>query len=413
MITTTNKSERVLDYERRFRDFLDRDVAPLEASLAEAGVGTPAYPKLDADGRMHPEMWKARRQVQRRAGELGLYAPHITEANGGSGFTRVEMHHVEEFVYHESGLGLGLAALAWTEGPSPAHEHLSDAVCDQYLGPIVRGEMSTGFSNTEPNVGSDVLALETVAKRDGSDWILNGHKKWITAAGFSDTFLVTCVTSPGEGTRSLSMFLVDANDPGFSRGPDNPTLMNDGFTGELILEDVRLPAERLVGEVGDGFALAMSWINWRRMCRGGMCAGWGEWLVERAVRRAHRRIAGGKAIGEHQAVQNTIAEMDLEVYQLRSTSLVAQAHLDEMGAFDLRLDRDAPRLVSLIKVISDEAFYRVADKAIQVHGAAGLQIGTPEEKLFRVARNLRIPAGTTQVQYNAISRSRLRTSTRA
>ncbi|CAB5020994.1 unannotated protein [freshwater metagenome] len=107
-------------------------------------------------------------------------------------------------------------------------------------------------------------------------------------------------------------------------------------------------------------------------------------------------------------MQHLIAQMDLDTYQARATSLVAQAELDQMGAFSIPLSREAPRLISLVKVINDEAFYRVADRAVQVHGAAGLAIGTPEEKLFRVARNLRIPAGTTEIQYNAISRGRFR-----
>lgn len=401
-------SQRVVDYTERFANFLADEVAPLEEELAGQRAGSSSHPQLDEHGRMHPLIWEARREVQRRAGALGLYQPHISVEKGGSGFTRVEMHHVEEYVYRSSGLGLGLAALAWTEGPSPAHEYISDALRQQYLDPIVSGQMSTGFSNTEPNVGSDVLAMETSAVQDGSDWILNGHKKWITSAAFSDTFLVTCVTEPGLGTKSLSMFLVDARDPGFSRGPDNPTMMNDGFTGELNFDNVRLPAERVVGEIGDGFALAMSWINWRRLCRGGMCSGWGEWLIERAVNRSQERLSGGRPIGQFQGVQHLIAQMDTDVFQAKAASLVAQASLDGMGAFSIPLDRAAPRLVSLVKVVNDEAFYRVSDKAIQVHGASGLLLGSPEEKLFRVARNLRIPAGTTEVQYNAISRSLMR-----
>ena len=103
-----------------------------------------------------------------------------------------------------------------------------------------------------------------------------------------------------------------------------------------------------------------------------------------------------------------IARMDADVYQARAASLVAQARLDELGAFAIPLDQEAPRLVSLVKVTSDEAFYRVCDNAVQVHGANGMLRGTPEEKLFRVARNLRIPAGATEIQLNAVSRTLLK-----
>jgi alkylation response protein AidB-like acyl-CoA dehydrogenase len=185
-------------------------------------------------------------------------------------------------------------------------------------------------------------------------------------------------------------------------------MLDDGLTGALEFEGVRVPADNLVGQVGDGFALGMTSITWRRVGRGGMCAGWGRWLLERAIERAQHRHSGGKPIAEHQAVQHLLAEMDMNIYQARAASLLAQAELDRLGPFDIPLHADAPRLVSLIKAINDDAFYRVADNAVQVHGASGLLRGSPEEKMFRIARNLRIPAGTEQIQRNAIARGLLR-----
>jgi alkylation response protein AidB-like acyl-CoA dehydrogenase len=139
-----------------------------------------------------------------------------------------------------------------------------------------------------------------------------------------------------------------------------------------------------------------------------MCSGWGQWLIERAIDRAQQRKSGGKPIGELQAVQHMIANMEADWYQARATSLIAQAELDEMGAFDIPLDRRAPRLIALVKLINDESFYRLCDNAVQVHGAMGLMRGKPEEKLFRIARNLRIPAGTVEVQRNAIAQALLK-----
>ena len=147
-------------------------------------------------------------------------------------------------------------------------------------------------------MGTDVLAKSTHATQDGSDWIINGRKAWITNSYLADFIRVVAVTAPGAGTRSLSMFIVDADSPGFRRGRDIPTMLKDGLTGELEFTDVRVPMENVVGEVGDGFAWAMSWINWRRLCRGGMCSGWGQWLLDRAVRRAQKRQSGGKPIAE-------------------------------------------------------------------------------------------------------------------
>lgn len=407
-VTDIGVSGRVAAYTERFRRFLDEDVADLERDLAGRGAGTASRPALDDRGRMHPAVWEARREVQRRSAALGLYAPHTGTAAGGGGFSRVEMHHVEEYVYRHSGLGLGLAALAWTEGPNPAVEHCSPAVRGKYLDRLVSGEITAAFCNTEPGAGSDVLRMETRATRDGGDWVLDGAKGWITNSHFADVLQVVAVTEPGAGTRSLSMFLVDADAPGVTRGADLPTMLGDGLTGSLELRDVRVPAENLVGAIGDGFGLAMSWINWRRMCRGGMCAGWGDWLRRRAVDYARRREVGGEPIASRQAVQHLLAEIDADVCRARSTSLVLQAELDALDPFAMPSHPDVPRLVSLIKVVNDEAFFRVADHAVQVRGAVGLVQDSPEEKLFRVARNLRIPAGTTEVQRNAIARGLLR-----
>jgi alkylation response protein AidB-like acyl-CoA dehydrogenase len=407
-MTDVGPTDRVSGYTGRFQSFLDGEISEIEKSLARQDVGTASQPRLDDRGRMHPAVWEARREVQRRSGALGLYAPHNGSEVGGGGFTRVEMHHVEEFVYRSSGLGLGLAALGWTEGPNPAIERCSPEMREKYLAPLIKGEITGAFCNTEPSVGSDVLAMTTHADRDGVDWVINGSKAWITNSHFADVLQVVAVTEAGAGTRSLSMFLVDGDAPGVTRGRDIPTMLGDGLTGTLEFADVRVPAGNVVGEVGDGFALAMAWINWRRMCRGGMCAGWGYWLLERAVTYARTRKSGGKPIAELQAVAHLLATMDADVYQARATSLVAQAELDRLGPFAVPMDPRAPRLISLIKTINDEAFFRVADSAVQVHGATGLIQDSPEEKLFRVARNLRIPAGTTEIQRNAIARGLLR-----
>ena len=401
-------SRRVQDYTSRFGRFLSEQAEPLETELAGRGLGTVWAPALDGKGRMHPEVWEARREVQRRSAAAGLYNPHVGADLGGGGFSRVEMQHVEEYVYRHAGLGLGLCGLAWTEGANPAIEHCSDAARGRYLEPLMAGEISAAFANTETSVGTDVLAMSTSARRDGSDWILDGHKAWITNAHFADVLQVIAVTNPGHGSRTLSMFLVDADAPGVTRGRDIPTMLGDGLTGELAFEGVRIPAENVVGDVGDGFALAMSWINWRRLCRGGMCAGWGYWLLDRAVERARTRQSGGRPIAELQAVQHLLADIDADIFSARSASLVAQAELDELGPYSIPLHHDAPRLISLIKVINDQAFFRVADNALQVHGGTGLLQNSPEEKLFRVARNLKIPAGTVEIQRNAIARGLLR-----
>lgn len=394
---------RVRDHLVRFDRFLRDEVGPVEEELTRQRAGTPWQPALTEQGRMHPAVWEARREVQRRAAAQGLYAPHMPVELGGAGFSRVEMMHVEEHVYHAAGLGLGLAALAWTEGPGP---HLYTARRD-IVDRLTSAEITGAFANTEPDVGTDVLNMRTRAVRDGSGWIIDGRKAWITNAAFADVVAVSAVTEDGAGSRSLTLFLVEADRAGFSRGADYPTILDDGLTGELRFDGVRVPDENRVGEVGRGFGHAMGYINWRRLCRGGMCAGWGRWLLERAVARAKQRHSGGKAIAEHQVIAHQLADMDADVYTARATSLLAQAQLDAIGPYEIPLGSAARRLVSLVKVVNDEAFFRVADRAVQIGGASGLALGSVEEKLFRIARDLKIPAGTVEIQRNAIARSLL------
>ena len=403
----TEPTPRVAELLPRYARFLAEQVPPVEDDLARQGVGTAWAPALDEHGRMHPAVWEARREVQRRSAAAGLYAPHLPVELGGLGLTRVETMLVEELVYRRAGLGLGLAALAWTEGPSPNLLHLSESGRHRFLGPLVRAETTCAFANTEPGAGSAVLSMATRAERDGDGWVLSGHKGWITNAHFCDVAQVVAVTEPGAGSRSLTMFVVEADREGFRRGADYPTMLDDGLTGELLLDGVRVPDDSRVGEVGQGLAMALTWISWRRMCRGGMCAGWGAWLRDRAVARARSRAAGSGRLGDLQAVQHLLADLDADVYASRAASLQAQAELDALGPYDVPLHPDASRLISLIALVNDEAFFRVADRALQVHGASGLTRNGVEEKLFRIARNLRIPAGTVEIQRNTIARSLL------
>jgi alkylation response protein AidB-like acyl-CoA dehydrogenase len=386
---------------------VEKEVRPLERQLA-VGLGTRASPRpeLEPDGKMAAVVWEARREVQLRSAQAGFYALHMPTELGGGGLTRSEMFVIEEAVYRH-GAGLAPAMLAWTEGPGPMLAYANAEQRRQFVAPLIRAETTTAFANTEPGGGSDVLGMRTSARRAGSDWILNGRKAWITNAPFCDVAQVVAVTEPGAGSRSLTAFFVEVERPGFSRGPVVPTIMDDGLTGELCLDDVRVPDGNRLGQVGQGLALAMTWINWRRMCRGGMCAGWTRLLIDRAVARVRSRRAFGGPLADRQVVQHMLAEMQADHYGARATSILAQAELDALGPYAIPLPDDAKGLISLIKLVNDQAFFRIADRSIQLHGASGLRRNSLEEKLFRVARNLRIPAGTDEIQKNQIARQLL------
>ncbi len=401
-------SPRVVETLKALDAFVEREVKPLERELERRlearGAPTRTLVHLEPDGTLSPAVWELRREVARRSAAAGFYNLHLPVDVGGGGFSRAEMFFVEEAVYAR-GLGLNPPILAWTEGPNPMLVHLDGEQRRRFLDPLMTGAKTAAFALTEPAAGSDILGIRTRAVRDGGDWIISGHKAIITNAQYCDVAQVVAVTDPDAGSRKLTFFMVEATRPGFRRGPTYRTIMDDGLTGEIYLDDVRVPDTNRVGDVGQGLVLALTWINWRRMCRGGMCSGWGRFLLDRSREHARTREAFGQPIASFQAVQRLLVDMDLDWYAARALSIAAQWELDGLGPYAIPLHPEAIRLISMIKLANDEAFFRIADRAVQVHGALGLVKDNPVEALFRIARNLRVPAGTVEIQRNMIART--------
>src|SRR4051794_36693961 len=230
MTQRTSLPLRVQELLPRYERFLTEQVAPLETKLARRKVGTPWAPTLDDQGRMNPTVWEARREGQRRSAAAGLFTPHMPTEVGGLGLTRVETMHVEEYVYRRAGLGLGLATLAWTEGPSPNLVHLPDEGRRRFLDPLMRADITCAFANTEPGAGSDVLAMTTRAERDGDAWVISGTKGWITNAHFCDVAQVVAVTQPRARRPSPAVFVGGAGPGGVPRGPPHPPQVHHGVS---------------------------------------------------------------------------------------------------------------------------------------------------------------------------------------
>ncbi|MBI3969555.1 MAG: acyl-CoA dehydrogenase family protein [Chloroflexi bacterium] len=397
-------SERVRATLPRIRQLYDDFVRPREDAVAERLSNSQHY--VEADGKLHSEVWEARRQIYRAAGAEGFYGLHLPEAIGGGGFTRTEMFYVEEEVYGY-GLGLNPAILGWRDGPTPRLIYCNDDHRRRFADPMIRGELSSFHGVTEPQAGSDFFGLQTTARRDGDDWVLNGHKAFITNPFYADVANVLAVTDPGQGRRSFTyfqFFVKDHLDRGFRPGHVFQTVMDDGFTGELFLENLRLGSGDVLGEVGQGFEIALCSINWTRITRGGMCSGWGKWLLDRTIERVQGRNVRGRPLGTRQGVQWEIADMYADWYAARSLSLNAAAEIDAAGPWwQMPKPPELLRLFCLVKQFNDEAFYRIADRAVQLHGGVGMLKDNPVNRLFRIARNLRVPGGADEVMRSTIA----------
>jgi len=380
------------------------EVKPREDLLKHRLTDRAQY--LDENGSIHPEIWEARSEIMRASGASGVYAGYLPERVGGRGWSRNDMVFIEEKVY-EYGVGLNPALLSWSEGATPRLIWASDDQREEFIDPLVRGEMTSCHAVTEPKAGSNMFDFTTNAVKRQNDWVLNGHKAFITNWQHADVIQVLAVTDPGQGRRSFTYFQFKGSeyeDKGFSRGHLYQTMFDDGFTGELKFEDLVLPESAILGERGQGFDIAMSSINWTRMRRGGMCSGWGKYLIEKSIKRAQERIVGGKPLGANQGIQWMVADMYADWSQARSLSLAVTSVMDNPGPWwKMPRAKEEIREVCTMKLVNDEAFYRVADKALQIHGGAGVLKNTDINKLFQIARNLRIPGGSDEVQRTTIA----------
>jgi acyl-CoA dehydrogenase len=346
-----------------------------------------------------------KRRVQEASAAAGLYCPHLPEADGGLGLSLVETFWVQHEVYRR-GIGGGQWVLAWTDGPSPLVSAWGPEAREQHLAPFLAGTTTVAFALTEPGVGSDFPSLTTTARRDGDGYVLDGEKHLITGAPSAELAQVFARIE-GAPRGQLTAFLVPLDAPGVERGPVQQTIMGDGLTGGLRFSGVKVPAAMRLGDEGTAIGLAFRWINWARSRRGGMCTGLARHCLELSVDYAHERETFGKPIAEHGAVGGMLANMAMDVEALQALSLELLARLDRNPGFLAGgpVSAGDRRDLSILKTWCDEALYRVADTAIQVHGGRGLLTETGIERIFRVARNLRIPAGTTEIQRDLIARA--------
>ena len=395
---------RIAPILEQIERFYAAEVRPREDKLRHRLENHREY--LDADGRLHPEVQAARREIMRASGREGIFSLYLPQDIGGGGLNRQEMFFVEEKVY-SYGVGLNPAMLAWTDGATPRLIFCSEAQRARWVTPLVKGEKTCFNAVTEPGAGSRLFDMKTTAVMTGGRWILNGHKSLITNPFEADIGHVLAVTDPGKGVHSFTYFQFDTAahlGRGFRHGRVYPTMFDDGLTGEFFLEDLALDEDAIIGERGGGFQIAMASINWTRMRRAGMCSAWSKYLIDRTVERVRGREIGGRSLGSNQGVQWMVADMVLEWAQARALSLACLQAIEASGPWwGTRRSPEDIRNIALIKLANDESFFRVADRAVQLHGGAGILKDTTINKLFQLARNLRIPGGTDEVQRTTIA----------
>ena len=270
----------------------------------------------------------------------------------------------------------------------------------RYLPPIARGESIAAFALTEPHAGSDVISMKTEAKLDGDDWVLNGQKKFISQAGDASTYTVFAQTEPGQGSRGISVFVVEAGTPGFDDSK-RMDLMAAHPIGEPKWVDCHVPQANLLGERGRGLRLAMGTLDTFRTTVAAAAIGMAQAAYEASIEYAKNRQMFGQNLSDFQATQFKLADMAVS---LDAARLLAQrsAWLKDSG------EESVIKEASFAKLFGTEAATRIIHEAVQIHGGAGLERGNRVERLYREIRALTIYEGTSEIQRQTIARQILK-----
>ena len=270
----------------------------------------------------------------------------------------------------------------------------------KYLPPIARGESIAAFALTEPHAGSDVISMKTEAKLDGDDWVLNGQKKFISQAGDASTYTVFAQTEPGQGSRGISVFVVEAGTPGFDDSK-RMDLMAAHPIGEPKWVDCHVPHANLLGDRGRGLRLAMGTLDTFRTTVAAAAIGMAQAAYEASIEYAKNRQMFGQNLSDFQATQFKLADMAVS---LDAARLLAQraAWLKDSG------QESVIKEASFAKLFGTEAATRIIHEAVQIHGGAGLERGNRVERLYREVRALTIYEGTSEIQRQTIARQILK-----
>ena len=402
------------------QQFVDSEVLPMEREMGDVLVDERKF--FDETGKARPEVMEARKQVRMKSSAAGYYGMFAPDSVGGGGLGARSMVFVEEALYRRYGPGRPLITWAkgflsqptlasFVDGPSHMLVAVSDSVRKDYLPSIASGEKMVCFALSEADAGSDVWGIKTRARRDGDDWVINGSKQWITNSPYADYAVVFAITNEEmlkERKGGISAFFVEMSGPGYTFDGVLPVMGHQGGDcGSMSFDNVRVPADRLVGVQDQGFQIAMFGISEGRVSISANCIGMCEYALDRSLEYAQQRMSFGKPISEYQAIQFMLADMAIDIYTMKYMVLQTAAQVENFP----QTGRLPVKEISITKAYAVEKTQECYDRAIQVHGGMGLTNEMPLNEGFRIARTLRIPDGTGEIQRRTIARQMLRGDT--
>jgi alkylation response protein AidB-like acyl-CoA dehydrogenase len=337
----------------------------------------------------------------RELGELGFMAMMVPEEYGGAGLDTVSYVIVmEEFskVCASTGVCVSVNNSLFADG---VYKFGTEEQRKKYLPRLGNGQAQACLGLTEPGAGTDVGSTATTAVKDGSDYIINGKKHFVTNGGFADYLMVLVSTEPGTGHRGLSMVIIEKDTPGFSVGRHELKLgIRGSDTSELLFDNCRIPQANRLGEEGRGLKISLTILDGGRIGIAAQALGIAQAAYDDAVAYAKERTQFGKPIAEFQAIAFKIAEMATELEAARLMTYKA-AWLKDQG-------EDYKMASSMAKLYASEASIRITNEALQIHGGYGYVRDFNVERYYRDARITTIYEGTSEAQKIVISRDILR-----
>jgi alkylation response protein AidB-like acyl-CoA dehydrogenase len=341
-------------------------------------------------------------EILEKAAQMGLTGPHIPVEHGGAGYGALEAAIiVEELFSIDPGIGLSLVATGF--GSEAILGFGTEEQKEKYLEPVARGEAIMGAAISEPDTGSDVSSVSTTAEKDGDEWVINGNKMWITNGSVGDFFVVLCKTDPDAENRydGFSQIIIESDREGFESEKITGKLgIRASDTAELIMDDVRVPKENLVGEEGAGFLQQMTFFDETRSMVAAQGVGIAKGALQRALEYSQEREQFDRPISDFQGIQFKLAEMQTDTEAARQLTYKSAWSVDNK-------EEQLTTLASMAKEFASRVAVDVSNEAVQIHGGAGYVNDFDVERFYRDAKITQIYEGTTEIQKTIIAREML------
>ncbi|MBD0709491.1 MULTISPECIES: acyl-CoA dehydrogenase family protein [unclassified Streptomyces] len=359
-------------------------------ALAEAKIA-PFAAAVDEEGRFPQEALDA-------LVANDLHAVHVPESYGGAGADALATVIVIEEVARVCGSSSLIPAVNKL-GSLPVILSGSEELKARYLAPLAKGDAMFSYALSEPDAGSDAAGMKTRAVRDGDFWVLNGVKRWITNAGVSEYYTVMAVTDPEKRSKGISAFVVEKSDEGVSFGaPEKKLGIKGSPTREVYLDNVRIPADRMIGAEGTGFATAMKTLDHTRITIAAQALGIAQGALDYAKGYVKERKQFGKPIADFQGVQFMLADMAMKLEAARQLTYAAAAKSE-------RVDGDLTFFGAAAKCFASDVAMEVTTDAVQLLGGYGYTRDYPVERMMRDAKITQIYEGTNQIQRIVMARN--------